>query len=117
MTKKPKDCRLISIGVIVENTDGKFKIIFNNKAEAKKLQVGDGIVLIASTDAGFIQYAAARIRVDGSFTHEYVDCPKRALGYHDGHKSLGSTVLAVLSAQDKQLNWHELDRYEAKEKP
>lgn len=63
----------------------------------------------------YIQYDASRIRNDGSFTHEYVTDPRRALGLHNGHKSLRSTTLAVLSAQDEQLRWHELDRYEAEE--
>ncbi len=61
----------------------------------------------------YISYAASRIRTDGAFFREGTGCPKEALRRHDGHKSMEATTLAVLSAQDKQLIWHELDRYEA----
>ena len=61
----------------------------------------------------YIAYEVSRICSDGSYDRLHTNDSARASGIYDDYKSLGSTKIAALWAQDENLNWHELDRCEA----
>ncbi len=65
----------------------------------------------------YIRYRVAEIRKDGVNSDagwSHTRAKDTAMGHFSASKHHGNTALAVLSAQDKHLVWHELDRYEAK---
>ena len=64
----------------------------------------------------YVRYQVAtisKVGASGGISWTRPDFKDHAVGYYDGCRLDGDMALVVLSAQDEQLVWHELDRYEA----
>ena len=98
-------------GMNVAKHAATFELAQRAAEEAKATSEEDGFRW-KEVEPEYIRYMVTAIYKDGDKTWKHPSSKYNAEVYFNGFSDCRNTTITVLAAQDKQLNWHELDRHE-----